>query len=347
MAFMNATRQNKRKIFSIAYDSGNRVSRDLPATGLLANLFIRVKGTLTVTPGSGTATLKADQQGRPYGLVDRVQLTANSGTDIVNVSGFGLYLRNLMTDNAYVDILAANMVEGESGNPVYQFGTSSGANAVEFTLKVPVVTNERDLAGLIMLQNRETLMTLTLDWANAANLFTLTGNAAVSFSGSAEVTMEYFSVPSDEKDYPDLSLVHTLLEDKVDVDGTGDLQYTVPRGNIYMRIIHRVLLNAAPAGYDDVDRLVLQYNQSEQPYMIDGHDVLYQQRERYKRDLPKGVYAWDFSYQGQAGLGGARDLVNSRAITDFLSIVRINTAATLGSNNNKLLTVREQLVPLA
>lgn len=346
MAFLNATRQNKRKIKTIAFESGNRVSYDLPATGLLANLYVRVKGTLTITNGTGGATLKAAQQSRPFGLLDRIQLTANSGTDIVNASGFGLFLRNLMTDNAYPDIPAANTVEGETGNPVYQFASAAGANTVEFSLKIPVVNNDRDLAGLIMLQNRETLMTLTLDFANPTNLFTLTGTATVDFSGNAEITMEYFSVPADEKDYPDLSIVHTILEDKVDIDGTGDVQYTVPRGNIYMRMIHRAILNDAPAGYDDIDRLTLQYNQSEQPYMIDAHDVFVQQRERYKRDLPKGVLAWDFSYQGQAGLGGARDLVNSRAITDFLSIVRVASAATLGTNNNKLYTVREQLVPL-
>lgn len=348
MAFANATRQNRRKIFDLPYDT-SRVSKDLPATGLVANLYIRVKGVLTVTPGTGAATLKASQQGRPYGILDRIQLVANAGTSIVDVSGFGLYLRNLMTDNSYPDVLAANLPDylaADAGNPTYQFGTSSGANAVEYTLKVPIVNNDRDLVGLILLQNRETLMTLTLDWANISNLFTLTGTAAVTFTGNAAVTMEYYSVPLNTEDYPDLSVAHQMLEDKWDIDGTGDVQYTVPRGNIYMRMIHRVLLNDAPAGFDDVERLTLQYNQSEQPFLVEGHDQLAMQRERYKRDLPKGVYVYDFTYQGQAGLGGSRDLVNSRAITDFLSIVRIASAATLGTNNNKLMTVREQLVPL-
>ena len=347
MSFLTATRFNKRRIASIPYDGGNRVSYDLPATGLLANLYLRMTGTLTTTLGGGTATLKANQQGRPFGLLDRIQLTANSGTDIVNVTGFGLFLRALMTDNGYPDIASANLSEAESGNPVYQFPTTfTGAQTVEFSLKIPIVNNDRDLTGLIMLQNKETLLTLQMDFADISSLFTLTGGATVSFTGDVTLTTEYFSVPGNREDYPDLSVIHTLIEDRVPIDGVGDLQYVTPRGNVYMRMLHRVLLNDTPAGYDDIDRLTLQFNQTDTPYFIDGHDVLVQQRERYKRDLPKGVYVWDWTYQGQAGLGGSRDLINSRAITDFLSIIKINTSATLGTNNNKLLTVREQLVPL-
>lgn len=346
MSFINATRQNRRKVFTMPFESGNRISKDLPSTGLLASLNIRVLGTLTVTNGTGAATLKTSQHGKPFGLIDRVHLTANSGTEIVNVSGIGLYLRNLMTDNSYLDVAASTLPEAVTGNPTYQFATAAGANTVEFNLKVPVAINDRDPVGLILLQSREVLMTLSLDWANPTNLFDLTGTASVAFTGNAHVTMEYFSVPLDPKDYPDLSVAHTLLEDAIDIAGVGDTTYTIPRGNIYQRMIHRVLLNGAPAGFDDVSQLVLQYNQSEQPYKIDGHDFLALQRERYKRDLPKGVFAWDFSYQGQAGLGGNRDLVNSRAITDFLSILTVAQTATLGSNNNKLYTVREQLVPL-
>lgn len=346
MSFQDATRQNRRSIGTIAFNGGQRASLDLPQTGILANLIVRVAGTLTITNGTGGATLNAVEMGKPYGLIDRLHLTANSGTEIVNVTGKGLYLRNLIDKNNYLDLAASVLPEAVTGNPVYQFGTAAGTNTVEFTLKIPVAVNERDTLGMILLQNKETLLTLALDWANPANLFALTGTATVAFTGNAYVTMEYFSVPLSDKEYPDLSVAHTLLEDQVAVPGTGDVLYTVPRGNIYQRIMHRVVLNAAPAGFDDVNTLTLQYNQSEQPYKLMGHDQLAIQRNRYKRDLPKGVYVWDFAYQGDPGYGGARDLVNSRAITDFLSIVNIASGATLGTNNNFIYTVREQLVPL-
>ncbi len=348
MSFVNATRQNKRKIFTMAFDSGNRTSKDLPSTGLLGSISIRVTGTMTVTNGTGGATLNANQYGKPFGLLDRIHLIANSGTELVNLTGVGLFIRNMMTDNHYLDVVASTLPEAQSSNPTYQFsGATAGANPVEFTLKIPVMINDRDPVGLILLQSREVLMTLGLDWGIVNNLYTFTGTAtAVLTNGLATVTMEYFSVPLDQKDYPDLSVAHTLIEDSYDIAGTGDTTYTVPRGNIYQRIIHRVILNNVPAGYDDVSQFILQYNQSEQPYKIDAHDMYAIQRERYKRDLYKGVFAWDFTYQGQAGLGGNRDLVNSRAITDFLSLITIASGATLGTNNNKLYTVREQLVPL-
>lgn len=345
MAFIDATRQNRRLIGQVSYSSGNRSSIDLPQTGLLANLLIRVNGTLTVTNGTGSSTYNAANLGKAWALIDRVHLTANSGTEIVNVTGIGLGIRNAM-EMSYSDLAASAIPSAVTNNPVYQFGTSNGANTVNFTLKVPVTINDRDPIGLILLQNRETLLTLALDWANPTNLFTLTGNASVSFSGQAYVTMEYFSVPLSDKDYPDLSVAHTLLEDQIAVAGTGDVLYTIPRGNIYQRIIHRVVLNGAAAGFTDVNQLTLQYNQSEQPVKMYGYDFLQIQRDRYDRDLPQGVYVYDFAYQGQPMYGGTRDLVNSRAITDFLSIVNIASGATLGSNNNYIYTLREQLVPL-
>jgi hypothetical protein len=347
MSFINATRQNRRKVGQLKFENGQRMSLDLPRTGLLANLMIRVKGKLTVTPGTGSATYKSENYNKPYALLDRIRLTANSGTEIVNVTGTGLAIRNMISEGSVMDLLGSVLPSGVSGSPVYQFGTSSGENNVEFSIKVPVAVNERDPIGMILLQNGETLITAGIDWANVANLFTLTGNAAVSFTGDAHFTMEYYSVPQSKEDYPDLSIAHTILEDRSDIDGTGEKTYTIPRGNIYQRIIHRVFLNGAPAGFDDIDKLKLIYNQSETPYELEAHDMYAIQRDRYRRDLPQATFVHDFSYQGVAGLGGNRDLVNSKAITDFNSIISVGTGATLGTNNNRLLTLREQLVPLA
>jgi hypothetical protein len=346
MAFIDATRQNRRQIGVIPFNSGQRASVDLPQTGLLANLLVRVNGTLTVTPGTGTATYNTNNLGKGFALVDRIHLTANSGTEIVNVTGTGMGVRMMLDNTGLADLSASSLQSAVTNNPVYQFGTSSGTNTVNFTFKIPVAVNDASPLGLILLQNRETLITLALDWANPTNLFTLTGNAAVSFTGNAYVSMEYFSVPVDQRDYPDLSVVHTLLEDQVAIAGTGDFLYTVPRGNIYQKLIHRVILNGSAAGFTDVYQNTIQYNQSEQPYKLLGFDMLQIQRDRYNRDMPQGVYVWDFAYQGQPGYGGSRDLVNSRAITDFLSILNIASSATLGSNNNYLYTLREQLVPL-
>lgn len=347
MSFINATRQNRRKVGQLKFENGQRVGLDLPRTGLLASLYIRVKGTLTVTPGTGTAVYKTENYNKPFALLDRIRLTANSGTEIINVTGTGLAIRNMISEGSVMDLLGSVLQSGVSNSPVYQFATASGANNVEFSIKVPVAVNERDPLGLILLQNGETLMTAGIDWANVANLFTLTGNAGVTFAGDAHVTMEYYSVPINKEDYPDLSLAHTILEDKTDIDSTGVKAYTVPRGNIYQRMIHRVLLNGSPAGFDDIDKLRLVYNQSESPYELEAHDMYAIQRDRYRRDLPQGSFVHDFSYQGIAGLGGNRDLINSKAITDFQSEIVIGSGATLGTNNNKLLTLREQLVPLA
>lgn len=347
MSFINATRQNRRKVGQVKFAPNERKSIDLPRTGLLANLMIRVTGNLVVTKGTGTAVYKAENYNKPFALLDRVRLTANSGTEVINVTGTGLAIRNMISENSVMDIMGSALQSGVANSPVYQFGTTEGTNKVEFSIKVPVAVNDRDPLGLILLQNGETLITAGIDCANPTNLFTLTGNAAVTFDADVHFTMEYYSVPLNKEDYPDLSLAHTIIEDKTDIDSTGEKTYTVPRGNIYQRMIHRVLLNGVPAGFDDIDNLKLIYNQSETPYQMEAHDMYAIQRDRYKRDLPQATFVHDFSYQGIAGLGGNRDLINSKAITDFNSTIFIGSGATLGTNNNKLFTLREQLVPLA
>jgi hypothetical protein len=343
MSFETATRQNIRKVAQLGYQSGQRVSKDLPRTGLLANLFIRVEGNLVVT---GAPTLNANQYGRPFGLIDRLSVKTNNSTSIVDVTGHGLALRNMIDENNYFDVLASSLPASDTSNPVYQFATAAGTNPFAFTLKVPIANNDRDLIGLLLLQNGETLVTVNIDWANESNLFTLNGGTVQVQNAYAHITMEYFDVPVKEADYPNLAIVHTLLEDATPVTGVGTTEYQVPRGNIYQRLFHRILLNNAPVNATDIDRIRLKYNQSLNPYAIDAKDQLAMQRNRYKRDLLKGSYVWDFSFQGQAGFGSHRDLVNSGGITDFISAIDVATGATLGTNNNTIYTLKEQLMPI-
>jgi hypothetical protein len=344
MSFETATRQNIRKVAQLAFQSGQRVSKDLPRTGLLANLYIRVEGTLVVT---GSPTLNPNQYGRPYGLIDRLSVKTNNSTSIVDVSGHALALRNMIEDGAVFDALASSLPASDTANTAYQFGVAAGSNPVAFTLKVPIANNDRDLIGLLLLQNGETLVTVNLDWANESNLFTLNGGTVQFQNAYAHMTMEYFDVPVNKQDYPNLAVIHTLLEDATAITGTGTTEYQIPRGNIYQRLFHRVLLNNAPCSPTDIDRIRLKYNQSLNPYAVDGKDFLAIQRYRYKRDLLKGAYVWDWSMSdGRAGFGSHRDLVNSAGVTDFISALDIATGATLGTNNNTIYTLKEQLMPI-
>lgn len=347
MSFAQATRQNWHSLTGMNYAAGQIASKDLPRVGLLARLLVVVKGTVTVAHASQTTVPKAEKG--PWALIKRIKLVANSGVEIFNTTGFGAYLLNAFKRQRYaLDEAVAN-----DDAFVFENAASSGgvANKVQFAIEIPVALNERDPIGLILLQNQETLLTLQIEWADAGLngvLYTsLSGYTLSNPSFTAYPLIEYFSVPARKEDYPDLSLLHQVIEERVNILGVGETYHSLPRGNIYVAILNYVEISGALAAATDVENWKLMYNQAETPYNVRGELFRALMRQRYGRFLGKGVYCWDFNYQGIPGLANSRDYINSAAITEFQQVLTVSPGATLGQNNNFINAVREQLVPLA
>jgi len=348
MAFIDATRQNFTELPSQTIQEGGRLYFTLPKVGLLAKLKLCISGTMTVTVGGGTATL-ADTG--PWNFIKRIKLVANSGASIFDVSGYGCYLINNMQRYAYSP--ASTLVDRSTGTELYSAGVTNGANTWKMCLDIPIAINDRDPIGLVLLQNNATQMVLEVEFSEADGASALVApvvvasGATASFAGNASVMMEYFTVPRNAEDYPALNIIHQWLEVQDSVTSVGAFPKTLLRGNTYMRLMHYIRLNGA-LNTTDIDQLRILYNQSEVPYITKKMSQLSIQRSRYGFDLPKGTFVHDWYYSnGMPNLGTARDFINSANVTEFQSEVTIASGATLGSGNNFINTISEQLIRIA
>jgi hypothetical protein len=348
MSFIDVTRQNITEIPSQNFTSGGRLYFTLPKTGLLSSLYLSLEGVMTVTHGTGTAVLS---ERAPWNLIKRIRLIANSGTSIYDVSGFGTYLINNTLRQGYAP--DKNPYDRGINADVFSAAAAAGANTWKLGLKIPIAINERDPLGLILLQNDSTQMVLEIDFNNEYGAndviapIVVTGNDTAAFVGKVNLTMEYFTVPQDTKQYPPLTVIHQWLEQQDSLTAAGAVTKTLQRGNTYMRLMHSLTLGNK-LETTAVDKLRILYNGAEVPYTINKLSQLLVQRNRYGMDLPKGTFLHDWYYSnGIVGLGNSRDFINSANVTEFQSEVNINSGATVTAGTSFLTTITEQLIKIA
>lgn len=343
MAFIDATRQQIRPLDSVLnYSAGGRSVARLPRTGLLARMYIRVKGTMTVTPGTGSASL---HETAPWNIIDSLSLKANQGMDIIRMDGFAAHVLDVTRAGKPYDPAGASA-------DVFSAPVASGDNDWEFTICLNVTPNERDMLGLILLQTDQMSAELEVNWAQAGSTsgnspVVLTGDATAAFDGQASVLLETYIVPGDAASRPDLTVVYQQLKRTDGIDHTGETRLDMLRANLYASVTHIIKINGALADPADINGFRLRYNNDNTPYHIPTDDQLMLQLRRYGRELPKGVFVHDLFYQGVPGFGGQRDLINAGSVAEFASLIDVASTATLGSGNNRVDTITQQFVQLS
>lgn len=339
MSFVDDTRQNILPLATRSYTAGQSFSQDIDHIGFLATITIRFKGTLTCTHASKTTFTKAPEA--PWNLIKRIELVLNSGISIWNTSGYGAYVKNLLDRyHSRIDEIITGSTHFQFENVVSSGGT---ANDLEFTLKLNVSPNDRDLLALLPLQSDQVLATLKIDCDSAGVLMTET-DITTSLTGSFYMSTEFFDLPSDQKNnMPVLNSVHQVLEETVSLYSTGENRIVIPRGNTYMKIINIIKLNGT-LNSADIDSIALKTNLTKQPYKVSGGDFQYMHVDRYGRPLPTGTFVHDFFFQGLPNLGNHRDLFNSDEVSEFDQFITVSSSATLGASNNTVRVIREMLV---
>lgn len=341
--FLEATRQNIRKAGNLLYTAAGTSQLAIPRVGYLSKIHLRINGTMNVTPGTGTATLS--EKG-PWTLLRRIRYQIGSGTELFNVSGFGAHLVDLCSRLNYKP--NNGEVSASFDSQIFSAGVASGNNTWNMHLTIPITPNDRDMLGLILLQAEGTVTNLLLEWqtaGGATNEFpvVLTGNATAVFTGNCDVVLETFTVPAALEDQPPLDRIHQVLERADPIFATGDNSIKLLEENTYLRVIHVIEVNGL-LNTDALDSILFRYNVTDVPYEIERAMKLYLQRRAWTRDFPKGVYVWDFFDQGYPNYGGDRDLVMASGLAELESIIRIAAGTSLGSNNNVVRTIQQQLV---
>lgn len=299
---------------------GGITSQELPKTGFLGRLYLSISittaGTITTQNALGVAS-----------AIKRVRVTTNSGIDIYNVSGAGYgYLFQNMQE-----------LEGVNGRqPKNQFNTTLvTATTYNIDMVIPIMLNLHDPVGLVLLQNEQLQVILTVEWESDVNVI-LTGGGTLT--GTCNPSLEFFTVPPDRDDYPPLNAIHQTIEDQIAIGATGDFIYNVPRGNVYLQMAMGYGIKAAAV--DNWSRAIARINQSDILYDVIPGNM--DQLVGFQKNLTRGLGQIYFDFLGSDGLGAygsARDFLNTALLTDFQVVLTASATDTL-------FVIRRMLVPL-
>jgi hypothetical protein len=174
-----------------------------------------------------------------------------------------------------------------------------------------------------------------------SNLFTLTGNGAVSLTGSFQVTSRKYSVPlgaDGQIVVPDLSLFHSFIQSSTSAISTGENETRLigqGAGKTMLRTLFQVWNGAgaatAPLAMNDTNygRLAWRYGSNETPDEWLSGGVLRKDNERmYNCDVggPFGFGCIDFANEN-----AFRDAVDMGTTSDLRLLTTIQSGVSLTS----------------
>ena len=314
--FLAMTRENLQTLPAVAGVENATVSFDLPRARLLSKIQLLVEAKFRVSHSIETNFTPATFA--PYNILRRVQVDLNNGFSSFKISGAEAYLYNMLHINSQT-------FERSTDKHAQVFmqtnaGTSPGAeNELKFCVDLPISLNDRDPIGLILLQNEETLVTVSVDIGKASDLLADATDYTVELESlSITPVLQSFTIPVDPDALPDLSilkLVHSLTKE---ISGAGITTVKLPVGLTYRKII--VYIEDTQGGIPE-DRITsdfeLIFNQADIPYKVNSKVLRALNTRSFGRTLPVGTYVFDFSDQGLTNYGGSRDYIDTERLTEF------------------------------
>lgn len=314
--FAQMTRQNMQPISSQAGAENSRVTLNLPQTRLLHRTRLMVQATLNVKHASATNYVPAEFA--PFTLIDNIRFEMNNGFAPVTLSGRQLYLHNMMRENADVLEVKPN---GRGKNVQGLVASAAGTdNVIRFHLDIPNGLNDRDAIGLILLQNRETVANIHITFADR-NALVKPGQTGYTLDiKNITVTplVETFSIPQIPEALPDLSMLKLIQATSYDQAGAGDVVIKLPVSTTYRKLLF--LVEDANGGVDESfiqSDIQLIFNQADTPYSVNPFHLASINHDQYGRPLPKGCWAFDFTFQGTINYSSGRDYIDTERLTEF------------------------------
>lgn len=319
--------------------------------GVLAGISLKFSGSLVIALPTGTA---ASTSRWPYDLLRAVRFTANGQSNLINCHGWALKARDIMGRGDLNDRGVSRGVGGASPGTATTQGTLSlnnenwgvGQNvtaiaantyAVELHWYVPIAMDQLNLLGAVFAQTSSTDLALALDYANQADLFTLTGTATATLTGTFVVEPQIFSIPlgnDGEVVVPDLSVFHSLIEARGTGIANGDNEIRLTGqgvGRQLMRVFWRTWNGATPAplamNATNYGQVAWRYGTNDTPETVsDGRHLAYLNERLFGNDFGSvyGIGIWDFASEH-----AFRDSVDEGAATELRLLLNIPIGVTL------------------
>lgn len=305
--FAQATRQNWQPMPSQVLTEGSSVSFNIPKVRLLSRVLLAISGTFRATHATITSLTAA--RFAPWPLIRRATVQINNGFNPFQVEGGGVYLYDSLYNGDNLDAITTLGSTASAG------GTT---NTLDMLLELPLVLNDRDPVGLVLAQNQETVITVNLDFATIASLFTNSGLTIDQTNITVTPIVETYSIPAAVEAIPDLSVLKIVQDQTYNLPTAGTNIIKMPVGLTYRKLVLN-LEDATGAGLTDAQlgNISLIFNQADTPYKIPGSVLRKMNAKMYGKTLPAGVVVFDFSNQGLPNYGGARDYIDTERLTEF------------------------------
>lgn len=352
-SFRDATRENmfSQPAPQTATAFSQKLTFLMPQTGYLADIALSWTGTIT---GTGTASGSwPTYPANPWAVMKQVRLYTSDNIEIVNVSGWGLYLANARKRRIMswgTDVVSYLSTNNRAALLAAPSGSLSGtSNTITGFLTIPVMTDDMLMLGMLLTQTNELRVNLDIVLGSQTDIV---GSGAYATTGPF-ISMTFtpntrvFQDPGAGARQPNLSYINYLLEeDSPFTLATGDWVYRPATGLIF-KALYGVLENAsvqiAPA---NITQVQYKYAQSVVPQQepITIHTARW--KESFGFTPPDGYF--DFSFDQGSGLVGmldTRDLLNSANVTDLQFIFSV-TGLTL-SGTTQVRAIKEQLGQIA
>jgi len=334
--FATMTRQTLQMLPSKAVQAElSTVQFDLPKARLLSRLVIEVEAVATLKSANATVPLSTYS---PYAILRRISLDLNNGFSPYVVSGRDAYMYNINRLNP--DALFPSQTNSRSMAYVENAATAGGKDAkIKFRLELPLTLNDRDPVGLILLQNQETNVQLTIDVDTLTKAFAPASGDTVTFKSMLITPLvETFSIPAVPDAVPDISVLKLVSSKSDTFAGNGQNILTLQTGTVYRKLaLYFEDLDGNPLADEDFQgNIELVFNQADIPYSIKPSLLAARNHSQLGYPLPKGLYVFDFSNQGLPNFGGSRDYIDTERLTMFQ--VRFST-----TKNGKMTSISETL----
>jgi hypothetical protein len=343
--FMARTRRHTQQERKIAFTLGQS-TQDVVAlrrSDILSEITLHISGNLTITPGTGSVASTSEW---PYNLIKSVKLNANGASALISARGWTLRARELAKDEGLTDRGISQTIGGtprtngtlslasESwgvGSATPTLGAQTNT-PVDFIITIPVAEDQFDLTGSLFLAQTSSELSLEINWANLADLFTLAGNGTAAFTGNVSINTTKFDVPTQDGAIviPDLSMFHSLVETNTVALAAGDNEAVIVgqgRGKYVLRVIYQHYSNGAPLPMTAANfgLQAWRYGTSETPdQWIDGTKLRYAMERAYNADLG-GLLGFGVHEFAKAGF---RDLVDMGTTSDLRLVSNVINAPT-------------------
>lgn len=345
--FAQSTRQHFLMLPAVAGAENSTVSINIPKARLGAKVRLLITGIINAQ--HATEVTYVPGNGSPYNFIRSLSLDTNFGFKLFDLSGRGTYFYNLLRNNGntvipFTPALAADAAISRSkAVQGLQSAVAPGTdNTFRMVVDLPITLNDREPAGIILLQNEETQVTVNINFGTVNDLCPASAGYTFAVSNIVVTPMvETFSIPAFKEGFPDISILKLVHEQNQNVAGAGIETVKLPTGTIYRKLIFYVT-DAAGAGVPDgtfTGDFEMNFNQADTPYRISPRILSAINQEHYGTELPQGLFALDFTYQGMPNYGGTRDYIDSEKLSEMW--LRISMAAA-----GRITIVSEQLARL-